>query len=71
MKLKYTLKTAINGLKANKSRSGLTILGIIIGVMAIILVMAIGEGAETLIINQIQGMGSRTIAIEPGRQFPV
>jgi putative ABC transport system permease protein len=68
MKLRYTLSTAIKGLKAHKSRSVLTILGIVIGIAAIILVMSIGQGAQSLILNQIQGIGSRTISIEPGRE---
>lgn len=67
MKLKYLLTTAATGLNAHKNRSGLTILGIVIGVMAIIMVMSIGQGAEELILGQIRGMGSRTISIEPGR----
>ena len=46
----------------------LTILGIVIGVMAIILVMAIGQGAQALILNQIQGFGSRLMSVEPGRE---
>ncbi|MBN1258190.1 ABC transporter permease [Candidatus Peregrinibacteria bacterium] len=68
MKLRYTFKTAVLGLRAHKSRSALTILGIVIGIMAIILVMSIGQGAEQLILNQIQGFGSRTISVEPGRE---
>ena len=68
MKLRFTLETAVKGLKAHRSRSALTVLGIVIGITAIILVMAIGKGAQSLILNQIQGMGSRTISIEPGRQ---
>jgi len=44
----------------------LTILGIVIGVAAIIMIMALGKGAEGIILKQVQGMGSRTIAIEPG-----
>ena len=68
MNLRFTLDTAVKGLKAHKSRSALTVLGIVIGIAAIILVMAIGKGAQSLILNQIQGMGSRTISIEPGRE---
>lgn len=68
MKISYTLKTAINCLRAHKSRSGLTILGIVIGITAIIMVMAIGKGAENLILAEIQGFGSRTISVEPGRE---
>ena len=68
MRIKYSLKTALNGLKTNRSRSALTILGIVIGITAIILIMSLGKGAQDLILNQIQGMGSKTLAILPGRQ---
>lgn len=68
MILKYDVKTALKGLSANKSRTGLTLLGIIIGVMAIIIVMSVGAGAQELILGQIRGMGSQTISIEPGRE---
>lgn len=64
----YSIKTAYRGLTAHKSRSILTILGIIIGVAAIILVVSLGEGAQNLILGQIQGLGSNTIAVIPGRQ---
>lgn len=68
MTLKYSFKTAIAGLYANKSRSVLTILGIVIGITAIILITSIGQGAQNLILNQIQGMGSKTIIVIPGRE---
>lgn len=68
MKTTQILKTALSGLKTNKSRSALTILGIVIGITAIILVMAIGRGAENLILAQIQGLGSKTIVVIPGRE---
>ncbi|MBI5912947.1 ABC transporter permease [Candidatus Azambacteria bacterium] len=68
MTLKYSLKTALKGIQVNKSRASLTILGIVIGVTAIMLVMALGEGAHQLILGQIQGLGSKTIFIAPGRQ---
>lgn len=68
MTFKHSIRTAFHGLEANKSRSLLTILGIVIGVSAIILVMSLGEGAQNLILGQIQGMGSKTIVIVPGRQ---
>lgn len=67
MTLKYSFKTALNGLRANKSRSVLTILGIVIGITAIMLVMSLGQGAQNLILGQIQSIGSKTIAIIPGR----
>ncbi len=68
MKLKYSAKTALRGLKTNRSRSLLTILGIVIGITAIMIVMSLGAGAQNLILSQIQGLGSRTIATIPGRQ---
>jgi len=68
MTLKHSIITAFNGLRTHKSRSALTILGIVIGIAAIIIVMSIGQGAQNLILNQIQGLGSRTIIIEPGKQ---
>lgn len=68
MKFLSTFKTAFNGLRTNRSRSALTILGIVIGITAIILLMSLGQGAQNLILNQLQGMGSRTIVILPGRQ---
>ncbi len=67
MTLKNALKTSIRGLRTNRSRSFLTILGIVIGITAIILVMSLGQGAQDLILDQIQSMGSKTIAIAPGR----
>ena len=68
MTLHYTFKTALRGLVANKSRSVLTVLGIVIGIAAIMLVMSLGQGAQDLILNQIQAIGSKTIAVVPGRQ---
>lgn len=69
MTLGYTFKTAVIGLKTHKSRSALTILGIVIGITAIILVMSLGEGMQNLILGQIQGqVSSRVIEIAPGRQ---
>ena len=67
MNFRYSLATALRALAVNRSRSLLTILGIVIGITAIIVVMAIGQGAQGLIMQEIQGIGSRTIAIVPGR----
>lgn len=68
MIIKNTFKTAIIGLKTNKLRSVLTILGIVIGVGAIILIMSLGKGAQNLILGQIQSIGSKVIGISPGRR---
>jgi putative ABC transport system permease protein len=68
MTFKYTAKTAIRALKTNKSRSFLTILGIVIGITAIMLISSLGEGAQNLILDQVQGLGSRTIVVRPGKE---
>ncbi len=68
MRIRHTIKTAAKGLSSNKPRSGLTILGIVIGITSIMMVMSLGQGAQDLILGQIQGLGAKTIAIVPGRQ---
>lgn len=70
MKIKESIKISITALRANKSRSALTMLGIIIGVGAVILMMSLGKGAQNLILGQIQSLGSNTIYIEPGSFDP-
>ena len=68
MTFKHSFKTALSGLRTNRSRSALTILGIVIGITAIMLVLSLGAGAQNLILDQIQGMGSKTVVVIPGRQ---
>ena len=61
-------RTAFHSLRTNLARSLLTILGVVIGVMAIVLVVALGQGAQGLIIDQVKGVGANTIILRPGRQ---
>ncbi|KKQ82084.1 MAG: Efflux ABC transporter, permease protein, partial [Parcubacteria group bacterium GW2011_GWF2_38_76] len=68
MVFSHLVKTAAHGVARNKSRSFLTILGIVIGITSIMMVMSLGEGAQNLILGQIQSLGSKTIAILPGRE---
>lgn len=68
MNTTYTLTTAYRSIRANKVRSGLTVLGIVIGITGIMLIVSIGEGAQDLILGQIQGMGAETIVLRPGRE---
>lgn len=68
MHIRYITRTAFRGLAANKTRSFLTLLGIVIGIAAIILIMSLGQGAQNLILSQIQSMGPKVIAVVPGRQ---
>lgn len=57
---------ALESLNANKLRSGLTILGIVIGVAAVIAMLAIGAGAENSITGQIQGVGTNLLFVVQG-----
>jgi putative ABC transport system permease protein len=61
-----TLKIALRALRTNKMRSFLTMLGIIIGISAVIAMMAVGSGASYVISQQIASIGSNIILILPG-----
>lgn len=52
---------------SNKTRSFLTMLGIIIGVAAVILIMSLGAGAQSLILSQLDGFGGDLIGVLPGK----
>lgn len=58
-----TLKIALNSLKVNKMRSALTSLGIIIGVAAVIIMLAIGSGANKKVQENMESMGSNLLTI--------
>jgi putative ABC transport system permease protein len=60
------LKTAFRSLFANKTRSALTMLGIIIGVGAVITMIAVGSGAASIMDDFISGMGSNLVLLFPG-----
>jgi len=61
--------TAWVGIITHKLRSSLTILGIVIGVAAVIALMSIGRGASADILSRIEGIGSDLITISPGSSF--
>ncbi len=67
MLISQNFLTALRGLMANKLRAALTILGIVIGVAAVVALMAIGNGATSSITNQIEGNGSNLLNIQSGR----
>jgi len=56
---------AANGLLGNRTRSALTMLGILIGVSAVILLVAVGNGASVQINNQVQSLGANVIYVYP------
>ncbi|MCJ7624649.1 MAG: ABC transporter permease, partial [Anaerolineaceae bacterium] len=65
MNIKKILQDAVESLRANKVRSGLTILGVVIGVAAVISLLAIGNGAENSIIGEIERIGTNLLYITP------
>ena len=66
MPISSIFKISLRALRMNKMRSGLTILGIIIGVSAVITMIAVGSGASQGIKKQIASMGSNLLIIVPG-----
>lgn len=61
-----TLRVAWRSIRANKMRSFLTMLGIIIGVMAVIGSSAVGMGAKLMITKQVESLGSNVLTVSPG-----
>ncbi|MEO9170003.1 MAG: ABC transporter permease [Candidatus Baltobacteraceae bacterium] len=61
-----TMKLALSALVRNKARSLLTMLGIVIGVAAVIVTVAIGSGARTSVQASIDSLGSNLIVVQPG-----
>ncbi|HEO70027.1 MAG TPA: FtsX-like permease family protein [Candidatus Hydrogenedentes bacterium] len=76
MDLLESLATALAALAHNKVRAFLTTLGVIIGVMSVILLVSLGEGAQAYIEKEFAGMGSNVLIVTPGKQetsgmFPI
>ncbi len=68
MRLSTTIISALRNLRLNWGRSLLTILGIVIGIVAIVLVIALGDSARGLILQEVQSIGAQAIIVRPGRQ---
>jgi putative ABC transport system permease protein len=64
--LSENVRGALDGLVANKMRAILTMLGVVIGVAAVIALLAIGEGAQASITDQIASVGSNLLFLMPG-----
>jgi putative ABC transport system permease protein len=67
MNLVESFRIAIRALNANKVRSALTMLGVIIGVAAVILLVSIGTGVQNQITGQVAGLGSNLLFVLPGK----
>lgn len=66
MKLWVSVRMALGSLRAHKLRTALTMLGIIIGVGAVIAMVPVGAGAERRIAEQIRALGSNLIVVQSG-----
>ncbi len=66
MKTKDILKETYGALKSNKARTGLTMLGIIIGISSVIAMTAIGQGAKETVTESIESIGANVVMVSPG-----
>jgi len=67
MNFTMIFKVAVLAILRNKTRSLLTCLGIIVGIAAVIAVLAIGKGASTMMVNEISSMGNNLVMVFPDR----
>jgi putative ABC transport system permease protein len=63
------LKVAFGAIRANKLRSFLTMLGIIIGIAAVIAMVALGSGAQRAVQERLSRLGTNVLTVRPGQQF--
>ncbi|MCQ8119140.1 ABC transporter permease, partial [Methylomonas rosea] len=59
-------KTALRSLRANLFRTALTLLGIVIGVAAVVTMLAVGQGSQEKVLEQMRAMGTNVLSIRPG-----
>ncbi|HVP30065.1 MAG TPA: ABC transporter permease [Myxococcota bacterium] len=64
--LRMTIRAALRALRRHKLRSGLTMLGVVIGVAAVIAMVGIGRGADVAIRRQIESLGTNLLVVVPG-----
>ena len=67
MRLAEAWRVALDALRANRLRSVLTMLGVVIGVAAVVALVAIGTGTKQQIEQQVEGLGSNLLLVVPGR----
>ena len=63
------IKVAFSAIRANKMRSLLTMLGIVIGIAAVITMIALGEGAQRSVSERLQALGTNVLSVNPGQQM--
>ncbi len=67
MRAGEAFRVALDALRANRLRSALTMLGVIIGVAAVVVLVALGSGAKQEVEDQVEGLGSNIIIVVPGK----
>lgn len=67
MRTAEALRMAVEALRVNRLRSALTMLGVIIGVLSVVVLVAIGTGAKNAVEKEIAGLGSNIILVVPGQ----
>ena len=67
MKISKSIRISRNQLLSNKIRTILSLIGIIIGVSAVIIMVAIGNGAQKEVLNKIESMGTNLIVVNAGQ----
>ena len=67
MRAGEAFRVALGALRANRLRSALTMLGVIIGVAAVVVLVALGSGAKQEVEDQVEGLGSNIIIVVPGK----
>jgi putative ABC transport system permease protein len=65
-----TIRIGMHGITANRLRSGLTVLGILIGVAAVIVLVAVGNGSSQAITDRLESLGTNTLTIRHGTFGP-
>ena len=64
-----TVAVAMSAIRANKMRSFLTMLGVIIGIAAVITMVALGEGAQRQVESQLASLGTNVLTVRPGQEM--
>ena len=67
MNLTENIRLAFGSLMANKLRAILTMLGIIIGVAAVITLVSVGEGVQAVVVSEFEGLGNNLLFVTPGQ----
>ena len=70
MRWRDTFRSAMDAVSTHRLRSALTMLGILIGIGAVVLTVGLGDGAKAQVREQIDALGTNLLVITPGRSIP-